>query len=46
VTDLPKKFYLTGHSYGAYLSLLYSEKHPEKVIKLFLNSPAGTEPEP
>lgn len=35
-----------GHSYGGYLSALYTERHPERIAKLFLNSPVGTEPEP
>jgi cardiolipin-specific phospholipase len=32
---------LMGHSLGGYLSAAYSEKHPDKVEKLFLVSPVG-----
>lgn len=44
VQDLPEKVYLCGHSYGGYLSLMYAQKHPERIDKLFLNSPVGTQP--
>jgi pimeloyl-ACP methyl ester carboxylesterase len=45
MVDLPPMFYLHGHSYGGYLSGLYAASNPERIIKLFLNSPAGTEME-
>lgn len=39
-----EKFYLAGHSIGAYISAFYFDKHPGKVIKLCLLSPAGFNP--
>ena len=42
--DLPPKFYLAGHSYGGWMSSIYASKHPDRVSKLFLISPAGTQP--
>ena len=39
---LPPKFYLYGHSNGGYQSGLYASYHPERILKLFLNSPSGT----
>lgn len=41
--NLPDKFYLHGHSYGGYLSYLYARRNPHKILKLFLNSPVGTD---
>lgn len=35
------KFYLAGHSMGAYLSYYYCLKNPEDVICFFMLSPAG-----
>ena len=35
------KFDLIGNSLGGLLCSLYSIKHPEKINKLFLTSPAG-----
>ena len=43
--DLPQQFFLHGHSYGGYLAGLYAAENPGRVIKLFLNSPVGTEME-
>ena len=31
-----ESFYLCGHSFGAYLSLIYAQKHPERVDHLIL----------
>ena len=42
----PKKFYLYGHSNGGYQLGLYASKYPERIAKLFLNSPSGTRPRP
>jgi cardiolipin-specific phospholipase len=39
------KFILLGHSLGGYLSALYALKHPKRVIKLILASPAGLPPD-
>ena len=36
-----EKFFLAGHSFGGYVSGLYACKHPERIEKLFLLSPAG-----
>ena len=44
--DLPNKFFLHGHSYGAYISSLYACSYPERIAALFLNSPAGPEAQP
>ena len=41
--DCPEKFFLTGHSHGGYQCSLYASQHPERVEKLFLVSPAGTQ---
>ena len=41
--ELPAKFYLHGHSYGAYIGSLYACTFPERIAALFLNSPAGPE---
>lgn len=45
-SDLPEQFYLTGHSYGGYLSALLAINHPERILGLFLNSAIGAEKEP
>ena len=44
--DLPEKFYLCGHSNGGYQFGLYASQYPERIAKLFLNSPSGTRPFP
>lgn len=36
-----EKFYLMGHSLGAYLSISYALKYPENIEKLILFSPVG-----
>ena len=41
--DLPDRFYLAGHSYGAYLASLYASLNPERVESLFMLSPACME---
>lgn len=41
--DLPDKFYLSGHSAGGLLCMLYAINHPERIDGLFLQSPAGVE---
>lgn len=38
-----EKFKLIGHSFGGYLSSLYTLKYPEHVSKLILISPVGVE---
>lgn len=38
---LPPKYYLYGHSNGGAQMGLYASFHPERVEKLFLNSPSG-----
>jgi len=43
---LPEKFGLHGHSYGAYVSMIYAINQPERIEKLFLNSPFGAEARP
>lgn len=35
------KFYLVGHSMGAYLSAMYTIKYPSHILKLALMSPPG-----
>ena len=44
--ELPEKYYLYGHSNGGYQLGLYASQHPQRVAKLFLNSPSGTRPLP
>lgn len=39
--DLPPKFLLAGHSFGAYQAALYASKHPDRVSKFFAISPAN-----
>jgi pimeloyl-ACP methyl ester carboxylesterase len=41
--DLPPKFYLSGHSWGGYMTGLYASRYPERIAALFLNSPIGPE---
>ena len=41
--DLPKTFLLAGHSYGAFLTLLYATERPERIESLFLLSPPNLE---
>lgn len=41
--DLPPKFYLSGHSAGGAMSMLYAIHHPERIEGLFLQSPACIE---
>jgi pimeloyl-ACP methyl ester carboxylesterase len=38
---LPEKFYLAGHSFGAYVVSLYASTHPERVEALCLLSPVA-----
>jgi cardiolipin-specific phospholipase len=38
-----EKFHLIGHSFGGYLSALYTLRYPERVDKLVLVSPVGVE---
>ncbi len=35
------KFHLIGNSLGGLISCLYAIKHPDKIVNLFLTSPAG-----
>ena len=42
--DLPPKFYLTAHSAGGMMAMMYASQHPERIEALFLQSPAGSEP--
>ena len=44
-SDLPKKFYMSGHSAGGYQCMLYACFHPERIEGIFLQSPAGVEDE-
>ena len=41
--DLPDKFYLTAHSAGGMMAMMYASTNPERVEALFLQSPAGAE---
>ena len=41
--DMPDKFYLVGHSWGGYGSMMIASIMPERLEGLFLCSPAGTE---
>ena len=36
-----EKFYLVGHSFGAYISGHYATKHPDRIHKLMLCSVPG-----
>ena len=40
--DLPNKFYMAGHSFGGYLTMMYASMRPERIESIFLISPAGT----
>ena len=42
--DLPQKFFFTGHSAGGYQAMLYASHHPDRILGLFLMSPACSEP--
>jgi pimeloyl-ACP methyl ester carboxylesterase len=42
--QLPEKFLISGHSFGAYQAALYASRHPERIIKAFFISPANFEP--
>ena len=44
--ELPDKFMLTGHSYGAYLSANFSIRNPNRIKALYLNSAIGHEAVP
>ena len=44
--EMPDKFYLSGHSYGGFISSLFACAHPDRISALFLNSAIGAEPEP
>ena len=37
---------LVGHSIGGYISAAYAERHPERISRLVLASPAGVPPPP
>ena len=39
--DVPDKFYLYGHSIGAWLVSQYASQCPERIEALFLSSPLG-----
>ena len=41
--DMPDKFYLVGHSWGGWGSMMIASIKPERLEGLFLMSPAGTE---
>lgn len=41
--DLPEKFYLVGHSWGGWGSMMIASIKPERLEGLFLMSPAGVE---
>ena len=43
VNLLPEKFNFYGHSNGGYQAGLYAAHHPERILKLFCNSPSGFE---
>ena len=43
---MPEKFFLSGHSYGGFISSLFACAHPGRISALFLNSAIGAEPEP
>ena len=35
---------MAGHSLGAWIGALYAGKHPERVSRFFMISPAGVQP--
>jgi len=37
--DVPEKFYLSGHSAGGHMSMVYASRNPHRVEALFLQSP-------
>ena len=37
--DIPEKFCLSGHSAGGHFCMVYAGLHPERIEKLFLQSP-------
>lgn len=41
--DMPEKFYLVGHSWGGYASMMIASIMPHRLEALFLMSPAGVE---
>jgi len=41
-----EKFYLLGHSFGGYLSAVYTLKYPERIIRLILADPWGVPKKP
>ena len=41
--DLPDKFYLVGHSWGGYASMMITSLMPERISGVFMLSPAMTE---
>ena len=44
--EIPEKFFISGHSYGGFISSLFACAHPDRIDGLFLNSPIGAEAEP
>jgi pimeloyl-ACP methyl ester carboxylesterase len=43
--ELPPKFYLSGHSAGGAMCMMYASAHPERIEGMFLQSPASIEDE-
>ena len=41
--DLPEKFYMTAHSWGGYLTMMYASVRPDRLKGLYLMSPVGVE---
>jgi pimeloyl-ACP methyl ester carboxylesterase len=41
--DMPEKFFLVGHSWGGYSSMMIASIMPHRLEALFLLSPAGNE---
>ena len=44
-SDLPEKFYLSGHSAGGFQCMVYASYHPQRIEAMFLQSPACIENE-